>query len=100
MIKNYDGIPIFIPNTVVKENKSDNYYISYNPYYRDYGIDTTAIVITIENIRQLFYILKGNHSDKLNECKDLKECIKYYMDNKELIHSYSDEFEHEYILEV
>ena len=95
MIKYFNGIPIMIENTITTDNKEEKYYISYNPSRRDYGIDTTALVITIgNNERQVFYILKGNHSEQYENCKDLKECIGYFVNNKESIHQFSDVFEH------
>ena len=95
MIKYFNGIPIHIPNTVTTNRLEEKYYISYNPSYRDYGIDTTALVINIgNNERDVYYILKGNHSTQYENCKDLKECIAYYQDNKELQHNFSSPFEH------
>ncbi|MNS95744.1 hypothetical protein D3C71_1487550 [compost metagenome] len=95
MIKFFNGIPIHIPNTVTKDSKEEQYYISYNPSWRDYGIDTTALVITIgNNERQVFYILRGNHSGQYEGCKNLKECINYFVNNKECVHEFSDAFEH------
>jgi hypothetical protein len=95
MIKYFNGIPIMIENTITTDCKEEKYYISYNPYKRDYGIDTTALVITIgDNERQVFYILKGNHSEQYENCKDLKESISYFANNKESIHQFSNAFEH------
>lgn len=95
MIKFFDGVPILISNTTTKESKEENYYVSYNPSHRDYGIDTTALVITIgDNDRQVFYILKGNHSAQYEKCKGLEECISYFVNNKESVHKFSDPFEH------
>ncbi|MGX1195806.1 hypothetical protein [Metabacillus sp. SLBN-84] len=96
MIKTFDGIPVLIPNKITSSNEEEQYYISYNPSIRDYGVDTTALVITIgDNERQVFYILKGNHSAQYEDCKDLKECIHYFVSNKELMHKFSDAFEHQ-----
>lgn len=93
MIKYFNGIPISVNNTITKTSKE--YYVSYNPSKRDYGVDTTALVITIgDNERQVFYILKGNHSEQYENCKDLKECISYFVNNKECMHEFSDAFEH------
>ena len=101
MIKFFDGIPISINNTITKNSKEEKYYISYNSSRRDYGVDTTALVITIgDNERMVFYILKGNHSEQYTNCKNLKDCISYLMNNKEYIHEFSDVFEHEYLLNV
>lgn len=95
MIKYFNGIPISVNNTITKNSKEEKYYVSYNPSKRDYGVDTTALVITIgDNERQVFYILKGNHSGQYENCKDLKECISYFVNNKECIHEISDAFEH------
>jgi hypothetical protein len=99
MIKFFNGIPITIDNTITKSSKEEKYYISYNPSKRDYGIDTTALVITIgNNERNVFYILKGNHKEQYTKCKNLRDCIIYFIENKEIIHEFSDVFEHEYIL--
>lgn len=101
MIKYYDGIPVRVDNTIVKSNKEESYYISYNPSVRDYGVDTTALVITIgNNERQVFYILKGNHKEQYSNCKNLKECVNYFINNKEHEHKFSDVFEHEKLVEV
>lgn len=98
MIKFFNGIPVSINNTITKSNDEEQYYISYNPSRRDYGVDTTALVITIgNNERQVFYILKGNHKDQYANCKNLKECVKYFVSNKEYIHEMGDAFEHEYL---
>ena len=99
MIKYFNGIPINIPNTIVKDSKEENYYVSYNPSARDYGVDTTALVVTIgNNERQVFYILEGNHEKQYGNCKDLKECVKYFKDNEEHKHKFSEKFEHDYLI--
>ena len=99
MIEFFNGIPITINNTITKSSEDEKYYISYNYSRSDYGIDTTALVITIgDNDREVYYILKGNHSKQYANCKNLKDCINYLIDNKESIHEYSDKFEHGYLL--
>lgn len=99
MLKWFNGVPIIIDNTITKESKEEKYHISYNPSKRDYGVDTTALVIVIgDNEREVYYILKGNHSEQYNNCKNLKDCIRYYDKNKESIHKFSDKFEHEYLI--
>jgi|GEM_PF-5361756 len=96
MTKFFNGVPIYINNTITKSSKEEKYYISYNPSMRDYGVDTTALVITIgDNERNVFYILKGNHTEQYANCKNLKDCITYCVNTKEYIHSYSDVFEHD-----
>lgn len=97
MIKFFNGIPINVPNTITKNSEEEKYYISYNPYESHYGGATTALVITIgNNERQVFYILKGNHSEQYENCKDLKECVNYFVSNNHLA-EFSDPFEHEYL---
>lgn len=67
MIKFFNGMPIVINNTITKESEEEKYHISYNPSKRDYGVDTTALVITIgDNEREVLYILKVNHSEQYN----------------------------------
>ena len=95
MIKYYNGIPVHVPNAITANNTEEKYYVSYNPSFRDYGVDTTALVITIgENERQVFYILKGNHTERFGKCTNLNECLDYYVENKDLQHKMSDSFEH------
>ena len=89
-VEYFDGVPVFIPNKIMKENKEEKYYVSYNRSVRDYGVDTTALVVFDENGNSIFYILKGNHAEKYHECEDLKECIDYFKNNIEFMHEYSD----------
>lgn len=99
MIKFFNGVPIVINNTITKSSEEEKYYISYNPSYRDYGVDTTALVITIgNNERQVFYILKGNHQEQYETCENLKDCIAYFVRNKENAHEMGDVFEHEHVI--
>ncbi|MNL90985.1 hypothetical protein D3C81_07110 [compost metagenome] len=101
MIKYYGGVPILITNEVVTSNSEDKYYVSYNKSTRDYGVDTTALVITIgNNEREIFYILKGNHSEQYKKCKNLSECVKYFIANLTSIHGFSSSFEHDHLLRV
>lgn len=95
MLKFFNGMPVVITNKITNENKEEKYHISYNPSARDYGVDTTALVINIgDNERDVYYILSGNHSEQYGNCKNLKECLTYYTSNKELQHKFSSEFEH------
>lgn len=95
MLKYFNGIPVLVENTISKESKEEAFYISYNPSHRDYGVDTTALVITIgNNERQVYYVLKGNHSKPYEECTTLAECLSYYTEHESEIHSFSDAFEH------
>lgn len=91
MVKFYNGIPISIINRIVLDNREEKYHVSYNPSVRDYRVATTALVITTkDNKKELFYILSGNHSKQYSNCKSLKECIDYFIENKELMHKFSD----------
>lgn len=94
MVNVYCGVPICTTNVISKEEK-DKFYISYDSSYYAYGINTTALVIDRykENKGDLFYILKGDHRKEYNLCKSLKECIKYFLSNKIVIHEYSDDLQ-------
>lgn len=99
MIKFFNGVPVRIENTITSNSEEEKYYVSYNSSTRDYGIDTTALVITIgDNERQVFYTLKGNHSEQYDNCKNLKECVTYFNNNKESAHEICDVFEHEHLI--
>lgn len=94
-----NGVPIIVDNEIVNDNKKENYYVSYNNKTRDYGVATTALVITIgNNERELYYILKGNHSAEYENLKSLAECVNYFFNNIGNKHSFSDEFEHEHLI--
>lgn len=76
-IKNINGIPIRIPNKIIKESKK--YYISYNN--KDisiYGSSTTALYI---NETSQFLILNGNHVNNYDKLKSLEECLAYFYNN-------------------
>lgn len=101
MLKILGGVPLIINNIITKSSKEEKYNISYNYSKKDYGIDTTALVINIgDNERDVYYILKGNHSEQYTNCKNLKDCINYFKNNKECTHKFSSVFEHEYLLNV
>lgn len=98
MIEFFNGVPIVIENTITKSSKEENYHISYNPSRRDYGVDTTALVITIgDNEREVYYILKGNHEKQYANCENLKDCVNYFKNNMEYKHKFSNAFEHGYL---
>lgn len=100
MIKYFNGIPVSVTNTITKNSEEEQFYVSYNPSKRDYGVDTTALVVMIgNNEREVYYILKGNHSAQYENCQNLKECIRYFVANKEQVHKMSEAFEHDYLLE-
>ncbi len=66
----------------------DKFHISYNTSSREYGYDTTAIVIE----DRVFFILNGNHCIPLkNISNDISKCIDYFIDN---IHNSSKFSEH------
>jgi len=108
-----NGIPILTLNTVsktFKESDKVSYYISYNPSSRDYGCDTTALVI-VNNIPtgkdfrtekltnkfvwngENFYILNGDHSSAFSKCNSLQECIEYYKENLDKVNRLSSDIE-------
>jgi len=67
------------------------FYISHLPYSPngDYGCETTALVL---GQMQRFFILKGDHRKQFAEVfdKGFTACFKYYCDNIQLSHSFSD----------
>jgi hypothetical protein len=72
--------------------ESKDHYISYNFGDRSaYGSDTTAIVI---GQMQRFYILNGNHVDKLKG-KSFLECMEYFNKNSDLVNKYSNKYNDE-----
>lgn len=73
-----NGIPLHTPNKISKDVK--DYYISYNPSSRDYGSDTTALVI---NETSQYLILNGDHRKEYNNCSSFKKSLKYFYDNIE-----------------
>ena len=73
-------------NYISKDSK--DYYISYNPLdVQSYGDTTTALHI---NETSQFLILNGNHTEQYNNCKDLKECLKYFYSKKEAFNKRSE----------
>ena len=69
------GVPIYQPNTVSSSN--EDFYISYNPSVRDYGTDTTALVI---HSTSQFLILAGNHA-KQYEGLSFEDSLAYFYAN-------------------
>lgn len=79
------------PNAIYQTN--DDFYISYNDRdTRIYGDVTTAIVV---GECDKFYILKGDHRDRLAELSQqgLDACLEYYRANPELQHKFSDKLD-------
>lgn len=79
--------------TVYKSNHNSatntfkTHYISYNFGDRYiYGCDTTAIVI---GQMQRFYILNGNHYDKLINLS-FSDCMEYFIKNCNVVNRLSD----------
>ena len=87
--------PVFIPPINETLNQK-GFYISYCFSSRDYGEPTTALVLESPTMR--FLILKGNHKKEYaTMCKGsapnsskLRECLKYFEDNKHLKHKLSE----------
>lgn len=80
----YQHIPIPGVTVLNSVRVSDNFHISYNPSIRDYGVRTTALVIS----NTVFFILKGDHRKEMP--KTLQECFDYFLDNFDLAHEMSD----------
>lgn len=68
---------------VVAPNVSIQYpgfHISYNSRHRDYGSDTTALVLQ----DRVFFVLNGNHSEALVSAANangIQGCIDVFIDN-------------------
>lgn len=77
--------------SITTDGKASDYYISYNNLdVNTFGDVTTAIVITgSDTVGVVFCILNGNHKDQLNNCSCLGECLRYFINNKDLINKYS-----------
>lgn len=74
-----------IPNQVLSKN---DFYISYNNIDTNiYGSDTTAIVL---HDMSMFYILNGNHTQPLNECKTMGDVFDYFRNHCSEISKFSD----------
>lgn len=71
----YDGVPVAQINRIV--HGAPEFYISYNPSVRDYGVRTTALYIKSTG---QFLILAGNHS-KQYEGLTFQESLTYFYDN-------------------
>jgi hypothetical protein len=79
----------YYSNHNIATNNKKYHYISFN--FKDdyvYGNETTAIVI---GQMQRFYILNGNHFEKLENMSTL-EALKYFQNNKESHNKLSDMF--------
>lgn len=84
--------PIPITNEITPNQISDRtgYHLSYNPSARDYGVDTTAIVL---GNHALFFILKGDHRTGLETAADrdgLRAVLDYFIENIAQAHDFSD----------
>lgn len=86
MIKYFDGIPVYIPNTIAEDHK--DYYISYCTDTRDYGCVTTALVLNSPN---KFLVLEGDHREQYSECDGLERCFEYFKSREDLKSKYSDD---------
>ena len=84
----FDGVPIFTSNSVTNQNKE--YYVSYEPSARNYGVDTTAFVSYDKVGNSIFYILEGNHVKNYEKCQTFQEHMDYFKNNINLMHKYSD----------
>jgi hypothetical protein len=74
------------PNTVLG---GDGFYVSYNPDPRDYGSDTTALVV---GQMERFYVLVGDHRAQYAELVDhgFDACLAYFQGHLDQAHRFSD----------
>ena len=68
----YNGVPVVQTNQVTQD--APEFYISYNPSIRDYGVRTTAIYIKSTG---QFLILAGDHRQGYEGLK-FKEALEYF----------------------
>lgn len=86
-------MPGMKPTNTTKE-MSPHWYVSYNPSSRDYGCDTTALVL---GQGEHFLTLEGDHREALHAIMDdakpftLTRCLRYVDDNKDKLHEMSDD---------
>jgi len=86
--KNFNGIPLLIPNSVSFD--SEEFYVSYNNYDEYiYGCDTTALVL---GQMQHFYILNGDHRKAYEALtsQGFTACLEYFKNNSNLKNKYSE----------
>lgn len=85
-VRFFNGIPLSVPNSVYD---GDGFYISHKASPRDYGCETTALVL---GQGEKFYILKGDHREGYAPLLALGwgACLDYYKARPELMHEYSD----------
>lgn len=93
----FDGVPALVTNrTDEVETGSKHWYISFNSSSRDYGCETTALVL---GQMEYFLILKGDHREGFQQAIDddkksfrtrLSRCLDYVRQNKDKLHDYSD----------
>ena len=95
----FNGIPVVIPNkTDDVDTGSPHWYVSYNYSTRDYGCDTTALVL---GQGEYFIILDGDHraafnaviasaADKGWAYSRLDLCLQYVRENKNLLNKMSN----------
>lgn len=96
-IKFLGGVPITVPNrTDDVDTGSPHWYISYNNRdIRDYGCDTTALVL---GNGECFFVLNGDHREGLRNCiqsndlsrSPLVKCLAYLRAYKDKLSIYSD----------
>lgn len=89
----FEGMPVFVENEV--REIDDSFYISYNCSSREYGCDTTAIVL--EPQMSKFYILCGDHRKQYAAAGNLTACLEYFASRPELQHKYSDKLTDNFI---
>ena len=82
--------PEIKPINTTKDSPAGDFYVSYNPSSRDYGSDTTALVL---GDMDKFYILIGDHRKQYDAIlsKGWDACLDYYKANMaEFGHKFSD----------
>ncbi len=95
IIANNLNIPLHAPNTIL-ESAKDNFYLSYNSSCSGYGCATTALVLKENNHCEVYFVLNGNHIDKMQDL-NLINSMAYILDNFNLINEIGKENKEFYI---
>ena len=97
-MRNYDGIPIFVPNDTFNLEDS-GCYISYNNHTSDYGCPTTALVRD-DGVRPTkFLILNGNHVEEYAKLKTYNACVEYFKAHLEQQNHLSENWDEELVFD-
>ncbi|MCW3782913.1 hypothetical protein [Defluviimonas salinarum] len=90
MFKSQGRIPVTNETVLNMVSNHDGFHLSYNPMVRDYGCQTTAIVL---GNHALFFVLNGDHRNPLSQAVERggkQAVIDYFIENVGQANSLSD----------